>query len=402
MKSRIFPKLMLILLTSLIGLISSGCWGALEIEKRGYVLGIAIDKAGNEVDGKKEFEYMPLETTGPKYAFTLDIPVISSSLNKPAGQSGGGADRQRNWDLTVVANTFFEANREYSTRLNYPPYYSHLKAIVISSDVAEQDISKLLDIFVRDPEVRRRTKVFITPGRASDFWKVIPKIDNYPSEYLASLPNNNVKTSRMLHKTDLGKVSEAIHEHRNFVLPKVIADKYEIKDAGCAVFKNNKMVGWLDEIKTNYLKWITDYANGGVVSVNLPGFSDSPITLEIKKVKTKQRPIPTEDSVEMVLDVKADLDVAEVSIPGDTNVFSPEFVSQLEKAAEEKIQDQILDTVSYVQREYDADVFFFATNIQRFEPNTWDKIKDSWDEKFRTVKVTANVKVKINQLGLTK
>ena len=98
-----------------------------------------------------------------------------------------------------------------------------------------------------------------------------PNKDDYSTQASYFLPNNNHKTSRMLHKTDLGKVSEAMHENRDFVLPKVISDKNNIiKNAGCAVFKDNKMVGWLDEIRTSYLKWITDYANGGTVSINLP------------------------------------------------------------------------------------------------------------------------------------
>ncbi|KZL90339.1 Ger(x)C family spore germination protein [Clostridium magnum] len=402
MKNNILRRLFLLSLISITVFILSGCWGKIEIERRGYILGVAIDKADTKNLNTASFEYMPLETTGPLYAFTIDVPIISSSLNKPSGQSGGNADKARNWTLTVISNTFFEANRQYSTRLNYPPYYSHLQSIVINSDVAEDDISKLLDMFLRDTEMRRRTKVFITPGHAADLLRVIPKIDNSPSQYLKSLPNNNFKTSRLLHKTDLGKVSEAIHEHRDFVLPKVVANKYEIKDAGCAVFKDNKMVGWLDEIRTSYLKWIVNYANGGLVSVNLPECSNSPFTLEIKKIKTKQKPIVTEDSVEMELDIKANLDIGETSLPGLRNVFNSEFCSQLEKAAEKKIKKQIEDTISYVQREYGADVFYFGTNIQRFAPKAWDKLKDNWDEVFKTLRVTVNVEVKINQLGLTR
>jgi Spore germination B3/ GerAC like, C-terminal. len=162
------------------------------------------------------------------------------------------------------------------------------------------------------------------------------------------------------------------------------------------------MVGWLDEIKTNYLKWITNYADGGVVSVNLPEIKGSSAVLEIKKVKTKQRPRVVHGKVEMDLIVKANLNVAEINQSGGHNELDESFLKQLEELAENKIKQQIESTIEYVQHEYGADVFYFGTNIRRFAPAAWDRIKDNWDELFRTFRVNVSVSVRINQIGLLK
>jgi hypothetical protein len=100
---------------------------------------------------------------------------------------------------------------------------------------------------------------------------VVPKSDDFSSEYLRSLPNNAKKTSRITHRTDLGRVSMAIHSKSNYIHPRVIANDHEIKNAGTALFKDNKIVGWLDELKSNYLKWISGHAKGSTVSINMPG-----------------------------------------------------------------------------------------------------------------------------------
>jgi Ger(x)C family germination protein len=402
MKHNILYKSIFAIIICLTSCCFSGCWDYMEIQRRGYVLGVAIDKAPNEIRDSDSFEYMPLEAEGPLYAFTIQIPIISRSQNKPYGQSAGDPNTERDWNLTIVSNAFFEATREFSTILNFPPYFSHLQAIVISEKAAKDDMTKLLDMFFRDAEMRRRTKVYITPGSASHILNVIPKIDDYSSQYLRALPNNNTKTSRMLHKVDLGIISQSMHENRDFVLPKVIATKKEIKDAGCAVFKDNKMVGWLDEIKTNYLKWVTNFANGGLVTVNSPHWSNYPIVLEIRKVNTKQRPIVKDNSLGMQLDIKAHLSLGELAVPGFPSTMNSVFLSELERLAEEQIKKQIEQTIAYVQKQYNADIFLFGINFERYAPKAWEIVKDNWDEVFTNLAVTVNVKVKISQIGLIK
>lgn len=395
-------KLVLLLLT-ILPMALCGCWDSVEIEKRGYVLGVAIDVPKDKNLNSSSIEYMPTEVKGPLYTYTIQIPIIANSMNRPTGQPGSNSPKERQSNLTIVSNSFFEANREFSTQTDYAPYYPHLNSIVINESVAKEDISKLLDMFLRDSEIRRRTRIFITPDEAKKILDVTPKIDDYSSQHLYFLPNNNHKTSRMLHKTDLGKVSEAIHENRDFVLPKVISDKNNIiKNAGCAVFKDNKMVGWLDEIRTSYLKWITDYANGGTVSINLPEYEDYPVTLEIKKVKTKQRPIVNDDSVKMKITIKSTLSISELNIPNCPSAMNSELLEEIEKLAENKIKEQVEETISYVQKTYGADVFLFGVNINRFAPNTWDKIKDDWDQHFRYLDFDIDVKVSIKQFGLIK
>lgn len=384
----------------MIPLFTSSCWDYMEIEKRGYVLGIAIDKAETKNLDTKNFQYMQLETNGSLYAYSIQVPIVARSQHRPSGQSGGAPDTSRDWNLTVVSNAFFEANRQYATILDYPPHYAHLQAIVISEAAAKEDISRLIDMFVRDPEMRRRTKVFITPGRAIEVLNVIPRIDDYSSQYLRTLPNNAKKTSRMAHRTDLGRVSGAIHSKRNYILPRVIANEYEIKDVGMAVFKDNKMIGWLDELKSNYLKWISGYAQGGTVSINVPNTKDDVIVLEMRKIKTKQRPIVKGDSISMSLDIKVNMNIGEFVTPKFYNTDDPKFIASVEKLAEQHIKKQIESSITYVQNKYGADIFFFDQSMKRYAPKTWAKVKNNWDDIFETLKVDVKVKVKINQIGL--
>ncbi|MBB6216746.1 spore germination protein [Anaerosolibacter carboniphilus] len=389
----------------------TGCWDHQEIQQRGYILGVAIDKAhplpkGQEPEksymSERDLEVMPTHRKNPEYSFTIELPVIALAKSQPTGSTGGGGEGAASWELTIRGNSFMEVNREFSTRLDYPPFYEHLQAIVISEDVARQGISRVLDLFLRDHEMRRRTKIFIAPGEAKKILDVKPRISDYPAIYLAALPFNADRTSRLLHKTDLGEVSQSLHTKTDFVLPRVIASKDEVKDAGSAVFKGDKMVGWLGEIDTAYMKIIRDSALGGVIVVDMPGNPEAIVTLEIRKINTKVRPIITEHDIKMRIETEVTFNQAEKTEAHFRKSLDEAYLKALERKAENLMEAQMKDTVKYVQDEFGADVFHFNVIMQRYAPDTWDQVKDRWHEIFTQIETEVHVKAKVEQIGTMK
>lgn len=379
----------------------SGCWDYMDLDKRGYILGVGIDKADPTQFGN-QFIYAPMESGPPKYAYTVQVPIIARAQSRPSGQGGGSSSRDKTWLIEMYGNSFFEVNREYVTRLDYPPFYAHLQAIVINETVAREGITAPLDLFIRDAEIRRRTTIFITPSKATDVLKVSPKVDDYSGIYLNRLRTGSKRTSRILHKTDLGLVAQSLHTGSDFVVPRVIPDREEIKNAGAAVFKKDKMVGWLDEIKTAYLKWIRDAVKGGTVAVALDEEGKKSVTLEIKKVKTKMQPKVNGDKITIILNTTASFHIAEVTSDLIIDAYDTVFIKKVEKLAEIKIKEEIEKTIKYVQKEFGADVFEFHLALKRHEPDVWDNVKENWHDVFPSVKSEVQVKVKIDQIGLTK
>ncbi|KJF25472.1 hypothetical protein TZ02_18625 [Clostridium aceticum] len=390
-----------------------GCWDYMEVENRGYVLGMAIDKYPPLPQGQedledylseRELEKMPLHQGGPKYAYTIQIPVIPEAIATPEVAGGGGeaGALERTWDLTIAGNNFFEVNRQFSTRISYPPFYEHLKVIIISEEVAREGIKELLDMHFRDHEMRRRTRVFITPSEAKKVLDIAPRIDDYSSLYLERLPLNANKNSRIPHKTDLGEVSKSIHGELDFVLPRVIATRDEAKYAGAAVFKGDKMVGWLGELDTNYTKWARDAVVGGIEVVESPHPAAELVVLEITKAKTNVKPVIKSNNIKMHMDIAATFNLSEEFRSQFENAFDREFISEVESRVEEKLKREIKDTITYVQSEYGADIFHFNVAMQRYEPKVWDEIQEDWRDIFPQVEVEVVVDAKIRLIGLMK
>lgn len=403
-------KLCLTILLIHCTIIMAGCWDYFEVEQRGYVLGVAIDKVSiidkdfeDETTYNRELETMETQEGKPEYAYTIQMPIIARSQTKPTGQGGGtGSDKKRVWNLTVAGNSFFEAQRVYSTRTDYPPFFEHIQSIIISEDVARKGVIEPLDMLTRDPEMRRRVKVFVTSGEARKVLDIEPKIDDYSAMYVAALTENIGKSARMPHKTDLGKMAENLHGNRAFILPRVTTDSEEVKYAGGAVFKEGKMLGWLGELDINYSKWAADAVKGGTIVVPMPDHPGDLITLEIYKVDTKVRPEVSNGDITLHVKTKAKVYIAEEFRDEFYNTFYIDFTKKFEKAAEEKVAKGMKNTIELMQKEYGADVFFFYKALERYAPDTWDKVKDNWDEVFRNVKIDIDVDVKMIQRGLIK
>ncbi len=410
MENKITKAIMLLLIIA-ISISMTGCWDYQELQQRGYVLGIAIDKpeaVSQKLEGgaskySKNFKRIESsEGLDPKYAYTLQIPIISRSQVKPVGQGGGGDGGKRTWDLTAVGNSFFEASRYFATRLDYPAFYEHMQVLVINEDVARSSISMPLDVMLRDSEMRRKMKVFITPQPAYTVLEVVPKIDDYASVYLKNITNNFKKTSRIAYKVDIGQVSENIRNNMDYILPRVIASKEEVKVEGSSIIKKDKFVGSIGEIDTANVEWIKDIAKGGAVVISMPGNPDELLTLELKRMNSKVRPIINGKSISINIEVKAEVDIGEQFRTNIKDNFTEAFIDAVEEAASRKIEHGLTETIKYVQDEFGADIFLFDVALLRYAPDTWDEVKDNWSELFKDLPVTVNAAIDVRKRGLTK
>ncbi|HHY83083.1 MAG TPA: hypothetical protein GX505_10470 [Clostridiales bacterium] len=97
-----------------IAILLTGCWDRKDIETRGYVLGVAIDKyppnptktedgPPNEATAEEEvrLEKMELHIQPPIYAFTVQLPILKkaelATISTGAGGGGGGAE-SKTWE----------------------------------------------------------------------------------------------------------------------------------------------------------------------------------------------------------------------------------------------------------------------------------------------------------------
>jgi spore germination protein KC len=358
----------------------SGCWNYRDIDNTRLVAGMALD-----YDEKKN-----------EYITTIEI--INPASEKEAKMSGELYESRGKLPFDGVRDIIMKTGRKL--------YWAHAKTIIISQTIAEKKIISLLDYIYRDAEFREDMRLIVSKEKTA-------------SEILEKYGEESIYPIRGFYLDDVVESEESIGKYHSGQAWKFIKDLYAegisptlpaIKSistagrihpyiGGLAVFKGEKMVGWLDEFETQGFLWVIDEIKGGLVIVTSTMKEKSDlVTLEILKNKTKIKPIYKEDQIIMKIDAETDVMIGEIG--GTQDFIDKEGRAILKKDAEQQIKEQIEKVVKRVQKDYGSDIFKFSTSIKKEMPQVWRKIKPNWDQVFKDLKINVNVVVNIRGSAL--
>lgn len=380
-------KVLFSFMTFCLLLAAPGCWDRREIEERGFILGVAVDKPA--ADGAESGERQP------KFRMTLQKAIVGkqqSQENQPTGQ--------KIWNLEGEGNTVFQIIRDEALRSNLPPFFEHIQTIIIGEKLAREGVMDLMDFFTRDPEMRRRVRLLITPGEARQVLNTPIPTDDPIAVMLAETVENEDKNHKIFSENDLGKFIERLHKGENAVVPRVMLKGNEPRIEGAAVFRKDRLVGWLNGEETEAFNWIRGTVKGGVVELKEPFPGIGFAVFEIARAKARVRHEIKANKIIFRVRIDTEGNVGEIS---DTQEKVQEpMIEAMEYKVTEHVRKKGMALVKKAQTGLKTDIFGFGNLIERGAPNLWD-LKREWDEKFfPAAEVTFEVNVKINRMGLTK
>jgi len=407
-------------------LILTGCANRVEINNRSLVLGVAIDKPhtpegenksdnqqtgeqqknqqqnqqGNpsESQGQKSEEFLrhepPPADQIPRYAMTIETPVIKQ-LAAGSESGGGGQGGNNKWVITSTGNTIWDIERNLSIRLGRQDFFGHLKAIIISEEVAKEGIHPILDFFTRRREVQQNIKLAISNGEARKVLNVVPLEENFASFYVDSMLESLYRSGAKIN-TDMLEIRRSLADSGNAVLPRVRASSpTEIEAGGAAVIKDWRFVGWLSELETSGYNVATGKVVGGAITVVDPKDKTGLVTLLLRGIEQKRRVELSGDTLYFTIETFSEWDIVEKGT--STLLWDQKYLNRIEELAELEWQRRALNIVDKMQREFKVDIFDFGGMVARKYPDYWEKVKDDWDEKFFSevkvdFKVTAEIR----------
>src|SRR5699024_6422395 len=141
-------------------------------------------------------------------------------------------------------------NRKMLKETSRPPFYEQLRLLVISEEVAlDGDLfASMLDLFIRDQEMRRIIKVIIAEDKAKDVLEVDPKPEKLPVVHVDMTTENAFKSMDMIQPVILGRLHSYLLNDNSYVLPRISVRDKDVDYTGVVVFNglSNQMVGSLD------------------------------------------------------------------------------------------------------------------------------------------------------------
>lgn len=379
------------LLLSFLIIFSSGCWNRRELTDLAVVSGIGIDRI--KEDGK--------------IALTVQIIKPAAVKTPTAGGGEGGEGGEGVLLMSSTGQTIQEAVRNLVMQSSRKPFFAHNKVIVVGEELARAGISPVLDFFTREHEFRRRILLLVVKGEARDVMEVSGGLEKIPADKIQLM----MRTQKDVSTTSMVKINDFVRKLSSKNTSPV-ASRIEILGAdqgkkeekqvgitGTAVFKKDKLVGWLNKPETRGLLWITGKVNGGIIVVKSPGDESGEISLEILSARSKILPEIRNGQVYITVEVQEEGNIGELIGTGD--LTDPEKITSLEKRKAMVIKNEIKRVLEKAQYEFNADIFGFGEAVHRKFPKYWREIEDRWEEKFPTVEVTLKVNAKIRHVGLT-
>ncbi len=370
-------KILFSLLIFLHPIMFTGCWNYREIDQMAVVAGVAIDKGTNE-----------------KFSITLE--TVEVGMDK--------VTEHKSIIATIEGKTIFDAARHEISILGKKVYWSHAKVVIISREIAEEGIVQVLDWFNRDAETRGDIHILVskektakeiltTRGLTKEATSLLLDDILTNEKSISNAPHVETwKLTNILTKKGVGTIAAAVDL-------KQVGEEKRPHLMGTAIFKEQKLLGFIDGDETKDMLFVQNELKGGVLAVedNINN-SDLSVSLEIFKSRTRLEPVIKSGEIEM--NVKVDTTVAIDEISGTQDVIEDDNRKKLEESAEKMLKNRIEKIIKKVQTDYGVDIFGFGAKLRENKPRVWNAIEDNWADTFKTLKVNVETKVHIKNSAM--
>ncbi|MCG7316292.1 Ger(x)C family spore germination protein [Brevibacillus laterosporus] len=414
-------------LTLSLTLLISGCWDRQEIEDLAMVIGVGIDSPKKENDSDSE-QKEDAEEAGSSDADSEStqqgddssadttvkqkVPILLTHQNVvPKVLTGTakvtGTQKQAYFNISGEGDSFFEIIRNFATKSSRPPFFLHVKTMVIGEAIAKKlSLNKMLEYFLRDTELRRTVLVVVAKGRAIDVLNKKPLNETLPAIEILSILDNVRKSLDIATPTPLGHISENMTTKSSFMIPRIEVLKKTIKVSGASLIKGDtgRMIGWLGDeevrganliIGSGKSKW---EKHAGLIKTTLPP-QNSLIIYEVRTVSSKIIPKVQNGQVSFTVEIKLNGRIGE-DWSSTENSFEDSYLEKAGEAFEKKIKELTRNTLNKLQKKWKIDVLGFQKALSVHYPDVWEKMKDNWDEEFSKIPIDVQVKVHVREFGL--
>lgn len=374
----------------ILSLVLTGCWDRRELNEIAITLALGIDKVDEE------------------FQLTAQVVVPSEvSMKQSSGRSTVTL-------FQATGETIFEAFRKMTIDSPRKIYPGHLRMLVIGEELAKAGVGESLDLLSRDWELRSDFYVVVAKDKtAAEILNVTTPIESIPANKMF----NTLKTSEENWAVTKGVtldelLGDFITDGKDAVLTGIqvfgnqevgsskqnvesITPAAQIQYDYLAVFRQDKLVGWLNESESKGYNYIIDSVKSTVASISCP--EEGKVSIEVinSKSELKGKINKGKPEVNVTIDVEGDVGAVECHI----DMKDTKTIDALEKSYEKELKEIVHQTIETLQKQYKSDIFGFGQAIHRSNPKTWKKIKNQWDEEFTELTVNVEVDMKIRDTG---
>ena len=368
--------LLLILLCMSSSIVAVSCgYDTRELDHRSMIVGLAIDKAEEE----------------DKLLISFQLPIL--------GLGAEVSPRQKDFEVISSSDkSVMEAITNIETVTPRALFFGHLKVVAISRDVAEENLSEVLDLLERHPQIGNQVYLLIiedTP--AKDFLSMKTPLIALPSLYVDTFFKARQKTTRTTDIQIFEYLRDSQSASNSSYIPMARISNGEASIHDLAILKDHQMVGVLRGDEAGCGRLLKELSleekrysiqvkgqGGEVVTINLAKID---LKLDMKYRKTKP--------VEFDLSIKGSGFIRGTDVAED--VITDKLITTVEKSVNKAFEAEYMAVIKKMQK-INAEPFLFGQYILATDHDYFESL--NWNETgWKKAKFNINVNFKVENTG---
>ena len=350
--------------------ILTGCYDHQELNDIAILTATEINKIDNEF-------ILNVEIVNPKKEESNEIPFVIYQTK--------GKTIQEAYRMLKLS----------SSRYIYP---DHLRIVIINEALAKEDITEVLDFYLRNPLSRTEFNVLIS--KDENILNPISPIEPISANSILDTlktSSNYLGISNLVTLNDLTNMK--LNPNMEIILPTIKLDNpiKNVKEETykldtLAVFKDNKLKGYLSTDESITYNLIKNNLHNTIITYECE--KDKYLSLEIINYKST---ISTKNH-EINIDIPLTSTINESACNIDYN--NDKAISNLENNLNTYLKTNILKNINHIRKEYNSDIFGFKDIIYKYDYTFYKKIKDTWYQNtYQNIKININPQIKIIAKG---
>ena len=385
-------KTKLLILLLLLSFFMTGCWSQSE-PKEMAILTCAV----YDLDENNNLKI---------YLEMLDFPNIASN------EGGGGQTAKI---VTLTGTSFPEMVRDTKSTIDKMMYAAHNRARIFTETFAKNGLTDTLDFLIRDYIADERPYMFVLKGDTDPMllFKSNKGLSARLGDYLYAMAQARKQDNDfVVFKTTMDFIKEFYSPGRQSVMGVIEifpddtyrtpeesgeneAHKYYMSLNGLAVFKDNKLVGYLDKFGIRVYNLLTNNIAKAYISFPVEGSICCAYSLKTNcKIDTRF------EKGAVYADVKLSKEIMIVQNNSEYDVSTISGVKKVQEELNNYLKTQIEQAINQVQTEFKSDIFGIGDLFHKQNPEIWKIIQSNWDDDyFANAIFNVNVDAKIQIAG---
>jgi spore germination protein KC len=361
--------------------VCAGCWDRTEINDIALVMASSIDL-----------------DEGGRYSGSLQMAIPARQIGNTQKskhyfvESGAGADIQQ---------MIMDMQPKLSRRL----FVAHRRVLFIGEKLAKHGIKNILDYYGRNPTTRLRTYVLVVKGgEGHDALHIDYPLEFVPTEAVREMEIMVGSTAVTMRDLFAAASGEGIQPVLGVIELKPAAEKGQAEArktfdlTGTAVFKDLKLVGYLNDRDTQLMLWVTGKLKDGSLTVNLPG-AETFASVKLTDAERTIHPKVENGKVTFAIHLKG-----QGTVEGNTSNLdfaNPKNLHLVEDELEKLISKRTRKMIADVQEKYDSDIFGFGEVLHKKNNKVWRQLGSNWNEAFAEAEFIVDADFVVRQAGMS-